>query len=399
MSFDSEQDLLERIEALENRNRALEAVHSENEELRASYARLNASMQRSHRLAKLLFWECDDDSLVWRASREVIGEFLGVDPGKTPKDDPGFLAIIHEDDRERVASYYDCGHENLERFELDYRVKLPDGGVRYIHEIGVPFESEFIDLPGHSGTLQDVTEQRLAEQERDRLIEELEVRNMELERFTYTVSHDLKAPLITIRGFIGLLKQDLDAGDSARIEEDIDKISAASAGMREVLDDLLRLSRVGRFVGPSTENPLSELVYETASVIGGMLGGIELQVKEHLPVLYGDRARLTELLQNLLENAVKFMGDQPHPVIEVGAAVTEREVECYVLDNGAGIEERYHERIFDLFETLGSKESGTGVGLALAKRIVEYHGGRIWVESAGVGRGARFGFTLPQKES
>ena len=399
MSFDSEQDLLKRIEALENCNRALEAVLSENEELRASYERLNASMQRSHRFAKLLFWECDGDSLTWRASREVIGEFLGVDPDKTPTDDLDFLAIIHEDDRERVASYYDCGHENLDRFELDYRVKLPDGGVRYIHEIGVPFESEFIDRPGHSGTLQDVTEQKLAEQERDRLIEELEARNMELERFTYTVSHDLKAPLITIRGFIGLLEQDLEAGDTARIAEDIDKISAASAGMREVLDDLLRLSRVGRFVGPSTENPLSELVNEIASALGGVLGGIEIQVKEDLPVLYGDRARLMELLRNLLENAAKFMGGQPHPIIEVGAVEKDREVECYVLDNGAGIEERYHERIFGLFETLGDTESGNGVGLALAKRIVEYHGGRIWVESAGAGRGARFVFTLPQKGS
>ena len=389
--------MLERIEALEHRNRELEAVHSENEKLRGSYERLNASMQRSHRLAKLLFWECDGDSLLWRASREVTGEFLGVDPDKTPKYDSELLALIHEDDRERAAAYYDCGDENLESFELDYRVELPDGSIRHIHEIGVPFESEFIDLPCHSGTLQDVTDQKVAEQERDKLIGELEARNREMERFTYTVSHDLKAPLITIRGFIGLLKQDLEAADTARVQEDIEKIAAASAGMREVLDDLLRLSRIGRFVSPSIETPLHDLVNEPASAIAPVLNGVELRIGQDLPAVYGDRTRLVELLQNLMENAAKFMGAQSNPVVEIGAVAKEGEIECYVLDNGVGIEERYHERIFGLFETLGSKESGTGVGLALAKRIVEYHGGRIWVESQGSGRGARVLFTLPQK--
>ena len=337
--------------------------------------------------------------LTWCASKEVTGAFLGVSPDKAPKDDDELIALIHEDDRARVKSFYDCANTDEARFDVEYRIKLSDGNIRYIREIGIHLDSDLLALLGHSGTLQDVTEQKLAELERDRLIEELEARNTELERFTYTVSHDLKAPLITIRGFIGLLKQDLDAADSVRIAEDMEKISDATAGMRAVLDDLLRLSRIGRFVSPSTETPLSELVEETAATIGGVLQGVELRVAPDLPAVFGDHSRLVELLQNLMENAAKFMGDQPNPLIEIGAVVKGTQVECYVLDNGIGIEERYHERIFGLFETLGGDESGTGVGLALVKRIVEFHGGRIWLESAGAGMGTCFTFALPNKET
>ena len=352
-------------------------------------------MQLSHQLAKLLFWECDREVMTWCTSKETTAEFLGVAIDQVPMSDAEFLAFVHEDDRERVKSYYDCANTNDERYEVEYRVKLPDGSVRHIREVGVHLEAELLDLPGHSGTLQDVTEKMVVERERERLAAELEAKRSELERVTYTVSHDLKAPLITIRGFIGLLEQDLERRDSARIAEDLEKISDAIAGMRAVLDDLLRLSRIGRFVGPRTEIPLYDLVTETVAVIGVLLEGVELRVSEDLPVVYGDRARLAELLQALLENAAKFMGAEPCPVVDIGANVTGSQVECYVLDNGVGIEERYHERIFGLFETLGRNRSGTGIGLALAKRIVEFHGGRIWVESAGTGKGTRFSFLFP----
>ena len=392
----SRRALVERIEVLEQRNRELEMVHSENEHLEASHERLHARIQLSHRLAGLLFWECDrEEVLTWRTPKEVAAEFFGVSVDKVPMNDAEFLAFIHEDDRQRVKSYYDCANPSDDRYDVEYRVKLPDGSVRYIREVGVHIEAELRDLPGHSGTLEDVTEQKIAEQTHHRLAVELEAKNSDLERFNYTVSHDLKAPLITIRGFIGLLKQDLETGDSVRIAEDLEKISDAT---RAILDDLLRLSRIGRFVSPSTETSLSELVGEAVAVIGGVLEGVELRVAGCLPVVYGDRARIAELLQILLENAAKFMGAQPNPMVEIGAQVTGSQVEGYVLDNGVGIEERYHERIFGLFETLDGNRSGTGIGLAVAKKIIEIHAGRIWLESAGIGRGTRFLFTLPRKQ-
>ena len=114
-----------------------------------------------------------------------------------------------------------------------------------------------------------------------------------------------------------------------------------------------------------------------------------------LPVVLGDRVRLTEVFQNLIANAVKYMGDQTNPRIEIGSRSDEAEVVCFVRDNGMGIDPRYHEKVFGLFERLDASNEGTGIGLALVKRIIEVHGGRVWVESEGRGQGSTFLFTLP----
>ncbi len=128
--------------------------------------------------------------------------------------------------------------------------------------------------------------------------------------------------------------------------------------------------------------------------------GAEVEIEPDLPVVYGDRSRLLEVFQNLVDNAVKFMGDQPAPRIEIGSRTAPGvgaggEAVLYVRDNGRGIDPRYHAKIFGLFERLDIGTEGTGIGLALVQRIVELHGGRIWVESEGTGRGSTFYFTLP----
>jgi signal transduction histidine kinase len=114
-----------------------------------------------------------------------------------------------------------------------------------------------------------------------------------------------------------------------------------------------------------------------------------------MPQVYGDPGRLLEVFQNLIDNSTKFMGEQKHPRIEIGAERDNGQVHCFVRDNGLGIAAEYHARVFDLFDRLDTKVDGTGVGLALVKRIVEVHGGRIWIESAGEGQGSSFHFTLP----
>src|SRR5262249_1276789 len=125
--------------------------------------------------------------------------------------------------------------------------------------------------------------------------------------------------------------------------------------------------------------------------------GVQVHIAPDLPVVVGDRSRLLEVLQNLVDNAVKFMGTQPTPRIEIGFREKEKETVYYVQDNGVGIDPRYHEKIFGLFERLESEGAGTGMGLALFKRIIEGHGGRIWVESAGQGCGSMFFFPLSQQ--
>ncbi len=231
------------------------------------------------------------------------------------------------------------------------------------------------------------------------IITELEARNAEMERFTYTVSHDLKSPLVTIRGFLGLLKQDIEAGDRQRANEDMDRIRHASQHMADLLQDLLELSRVGRQINPPQQVSLSDLAHEAKELIAGPLAErqVEVTIAGDLPVVTGDRRRLLEVFQNLLENAVNFMGSTPEPRIEIGRREDGDETIVFVRDNGLGIAPEYHDKVFGLFDRLDAETEGTGIGLALVKRIVELHGGRIWVESPGRGHGSTFCFKLPRQ--
>ncbi len=243
----------------------------------------------------------------------------------------------------------------------------------------------------------DITARREATREWEELIARLETQNAELERFTYTVSHDLKSPLITIKGYIGLLAEDLHEMAAESVKSDLGRISNAAGKMGELLDDLLELSRIGRLAAPSEDIALGELAAEAISLLHGPLTGkrVDVQVQANLPVVYGERVRLLEVMQNLIDNAAKYMGDQPNPRIEIGARHQAGEVVVFVADNGVGIEPQFQEKVFGLFDQLDTCSEGTGIGLALVKRIVEVHGGQIWIESGGAGQGSTFCFTIP----
>ena len=234
--------------------------------------------------------------------------------------------------------------------------------------------------------------------ERASLINELGAQNAELERFTYTVSHDLRSPLVTIRGFLGYLRQDTAAGDLSRFDTDMARIANAVDKMQELLNDLLELSRVGRIINPPEEIPFEHIVKESIELTSGLLetGNIRVEIQKDLPIIHGDRTRLVEVMQNLISNASKFMGDQTAPRIEIGTTGSEKEGKpvFFVRDNGIGIEAQYHERIFGLFNRLDPNVDGTGIGLSLVRRILEVHNGKIWVESE-PGIGTTFLFTLP----
>jgi signal transduction histidine kinase len=240
--------------------------------------------------------------------------------------------------------------------------------------------------------------------ERQQLIEELENKNAELERFTYTVSHDLRSPLVTIKGFLGYLERSASSGNMDSFRKDMARISSATDRMDRLLKDVLELSRIGRLVNQAIDVPFDELAREAAEIVHGRLAarGIALQIlspvgtQPNLPLVHVDRPRLIEVLQNLIDNAAKYMGTaQEHPLIEIGMQAYDKSGApiFFVRDNGMGIEPQYHERIFRLFDKLDPSSEGTGIGLALVKRIIEFHGGRIWVESQ-AGKGSTFYFTL-----
>ncbi len=252
---------------------------------------------------------------------------------------------------------------------------------------------------------QEIAERKQLEAEREKLIIDLEAKNNELERFTYTVSHDLKAPFITIKGFIGFLEQDLAAGNQERVHNDVKRVNEAVDKMNRLLRELLELSRIGRMMKEPENIPFAELVTEALDLVQGRLDayrvtvhmGSPLGTQPNLPTVHGDRQRLIEVLQNLIDNAAKYMGDQANPLIEIGQESTSTghgDPIFFVRDNGIGIGPEHHERIFGLFNKLDPTSDGTGIGLALVKRIIEVHGGRIWVESE-AGKGSTFYFTLP----
>ncbi len=310
-----------------------------------------------------------------------------------------WLDAVVEDDRPRVRHAFEYAAQS--GFDQTYRIRRPDGDVRWIHDRGFPVRGPDGAVYRIAGLAEDVTELKRAQAEREQMIAALEAQNAELERFTYTVSHDLRTPLITIKGFLGLLQEDIVRGDQEAVDEDIARMLAASETMERLLSELLQLSRIGRQVNPSQDVPLDPLVREALALVEGRIAerGVEIEIAPDLPCAYGDRDRLLEVFENLLDNAVKYMGDQARPRVEVGGAARDGEIRVYVRDNGIGIDPRYHDKVFGLFEQLDRKSEGTGVGLALVKRIVEVHGGRVWVESKGFGRGAAFWVALPTRDA
>jgi len=215
----------------------------------------------------------------------------------------------------------------------------------------------------------------------------------------HAVSHDLKSPLVTIRGFLGYVAADAREGDLTRLEADVGRIHAATERMGRLLDDLLELSRTGRIARAHEDVPLLEVVREARGLVEGRLGarGVRVEVEGPLPSVHGDAQQLVDLLQNLLDNAAKFMGAQAEPRVWIGSRGREDALlVLFVRDNGIGIAPAHQAQVFEPFCRLDPRAEGTGLGLALARRIVETHGGRLWVESEGSGRGSTFCFTLPE---
>jgi PAS domain S-box-containing protein len=305
--------------------------------------------------------------------------------------------------------------ELAEKYRRDDREMITMGHTTEIVEEHQPiagkrsyvqvFKSPVYDAQGNINGVQivfwDISARIHAEAERDKLIVELESRNAELERFTYTVSHDLKSPLVTISGFLGYIESDAMKGDVQRLKSDIQRINNAISKMKGLLDELLELSRIGQLINPPEDVSFGDIALEALTLVQGQLDlkHIRVTLDENLPVVRGDKVRLIEAVQNLIENAAKFMGSQTDPCIEIGQSGEDPEQGnpvFYVRDNGIGIEPKYHEQVFGLFSKLNPNVSGTGIGLTLVKRIIEVHGGKIWVESE-AGKGATFYFTLPAK--
>ena len=242
-----------------------------------------------------------------------------------------------------------------------------------------------------------VTARKQAEAEREKLLAELTARNIEMENFVYTISHDLKSPLITIGGFVSLLEKDLAKHDGAAAADSLAEIKKATDSMQLLIENLLQLARLGHVAGEPREVDINALLQELQARCARHFEQehATMRIAPNIARVRVDPVRLGEVLQNLVENALKYHRPGVPPVIEIGWCHEEGWFRLYVRDNGIGIKQEYQERIFGLFQRLDTHSEGTGVGLTISRRIIESFGGRLRVESE-PGWGSTFWIELPE---
>ena len=276
--------------------------------------------------------------------------------------------------------------EKSEPFEINIS-KLGKGSL--IGELNVSPIWEEGRVIRTMGIIRDITEKRRAE-------EEIRKKNEELENFVYSVSHDLKAPVISIQGFSSILLTDyLDRLDDMG-KRYLSRIQANTQKMQIIINDLLEFSKIGMMPNFMEDLSSRQIIADVLTVLGPQLKGLKVNVERELPIIHGDRNRLYQVFENLIQNSIKYMGDKESPMIKIGCEEKGEFHEFYVMDNGIGIAPQYHQKIFQIFQRLSDVDvEGTGIGLAAVKKIVETHGGSIRVESE-KGKGATFYFTLPR---
>ena len=283
--------------------------------------------------------------------------------------------------------------------EFEYGRLDPQGRLHYISVNGEPMFDAQGRFRGYRGVGRDVTARRTAAEELKAAHDELARSNAELEQFAYVASHDLQEPLRMVASYTQLLGRRYGERLEGDAKEFMAYIVDGAARMKQLIEDLLAYSRVGTRGRDFRPVQLNAVVARARGNLRAALeeSGAQFEA-DALPEIEGDEAQLTQLMQNLIGNAIKFRG-AAKPLVRVSCVDQANEFEIAVSDNGIGIEAQYFERIFMVFQRLHDKGEypGTGIGLAICKKVVDRHGGRIWVESR-PGGGSRFLFTLPKKK-
>ena len=355
----------------------------------------------------------DTDHAVWDAkTRELFGASDGDTASGT------LLGRVHPNDRQAVEKALEAALETNGGYDSEYRVQRPDGVIRWIHARGQVLTGLSDGGRRLIGIVQDTTERREAEEalaslneelehrvakrtaELERANEGLEERNQELQQFAYIASHDLQEPLRMVTSFLQLLQRRYASGLDETANEYIEYAVDGASRMKVLIRDLLAFSRVGTRGQPLKRVNLKRVVETVVHDLGTQIEetGAEVEV-ESLPTVEADPSQIGQVFQNLISNALKFRREGETPRVHIGAKRSEGTWVIHVQDNGIGLEEKYEDRVFQIFQRLHSREEydGTGIGLAIVKRIVERHGGRVWYESE-VGKGTTFFLALPETQ-
>jgi PAS domain S-box-containing protein len=376
-------------------------ITAEAQKLRESEKALKASeerLKRSQEIAHLGSWELDLEKNILTWSDEVYRIF-GMQPQEFSATYESFLEAVHPDDREAVdQAYAGSVNEARDSYEIEHRVvRKSTGEIRHVHEKCRHFRDETGRIIRSVGMVHDITERKRSERERELLLAEVQRSNAELEQFAYVASHDLQEPLRMVGSYTTLLEKKYKEHLDERAHEYIHFAVDGAERMQKLIEGLLAYSRITRRGEEFKQVDLNGVFSLAVSNLSVIIQETRAEVtKDDLPMISGDEIQLVQLLQNLIGNGIKYRKLDVRPRVHLSGKKDGRYNVLSVRDNGIGIETKYYERIFQIFQRLHSrsKYSGTGIGLALCRRIVERHHGRIWVESV-PGEGSTFFFTVP----
>lgn len=337
-----------------------------------------------------------------------VEQIIGISKTQKSKTGAGFLSLIHPADRERVCKLINEAITNKNVYTAEYRLIKPDSSVCWMADQGrVSAEKDGIAVR-MSGVIRDITEYKQVENQIRELNEnlenlvkkrtiQLEEANKELEAFSYSVSHDLRAPLRHISGFVELLQKRIANTLDETSLRYLNNITQTVKHAGNLVDDLLAFSRMGRMEMRQLNINMQQLVQQVQQQLEPEIEGRKIIWKiGELPHVCGDPSLLKLVLWNLFSNAIKYTRPVAEAEIEIGSFSNENEVVFFVRDNGVGFDMRYVEKLFGVFQRLhsASEFEGTGIGLANVRRIIHRHGGKTWAESI-INNGATFYFSLP----
>jgi PAS domain S-box-containing protein len=372
--------------ALRN-SRTLDALHESEKRYRLLAENASDYIVRVGRDGTLLF--------VPESSRR----FMGYAPDEVL--DTKIYAHAHPDDREKVVALLDTLLQEGEEARVEYRAQLREGSYKWVEATGRLIHDTATGEPEVIAVARDIAERKRIEEERERYAAELRRSNEELQQFAYVISHDLREPLRMVKGYMDLLAgryaDQLDEKAGEYIAYAVD----GAERMQDMIQALLRLSRVQTRGEAFAPTDVEAALARAQRVLGRAIAEAGAEVThDPLPTVLADEAQLIQVLQNLVANGIKFRRKDASPHVHVSARRQADTWTLSVTDNGIGIDPDQTDRLFQIFQRLHTREAypGTGIGLALCRRIVARHGGRIWVESE-PGVGSTFYFTLPDVSS